>query len=58
MFGRCRFCEKPASEKIETTVDSESVDTCCVWDLYVQVTGNEDWDSEDFKTFISNRLKK
>ena len=54
-MNRCRFCEKPASE---TTVDSESVDTCCVWDLYVQVTGNDDWDSIDFKTFISNRLKK
>ena len=57
-MNNCRFCEKPEDGKIEMIVDSESVQTCCVWDSYFQLEEKEDWDSIDFKTFISNsRLK-
>ena len=48
-MNNCRFCEKPEDGKIEMIVDSESVQTCCVWDLYFQIEENEDWDSIDFK---------
>ena len=50
-MNNCRFCEKPEEGKIEMIVDSKSVHTCCVWDLYFQIEETEDWDSEYFKNF-------
>ena len=50
-MNNCRFCEKPEEGKIEMIVDSKSVKTCCVWDLYFQIKEKEDWDSEEFKNF-------